>query len=103
MSNIVRAWKDETYRQSLSSEEVAMLPANPAGEIELTDAELAAVTGAIGERTATLDSGYGHKREERERNSFDYDRYNNYKDAFKDATIWCIARDSDDNDEDGDD
>jgi len=46
MNNIVRAWKDETYRQSLSTEEQAMLPANPAGEIELTDAQLAAVYGA---------------------------------------------------------
>jgi len=45
MSNIVRAWKDETYRQSLSTEEQAMLPANPVGEIELTDAQLEAVFG----------------------------------------------------------
>jgi len=46
MSNIVRAWKDETYRQSLSTQEQAVLPANPAGEIELTDAQLAVVYGA---------------------------------------------------------
>jgi mersacidin/lichenicidin family type 2 lantibiotic len=46
MNNIVRAWKDETYRQSLSAQEQAMLPANPAGEIELTDTELEAVYGA---------------------------------------------------------
>jgi len=46
MNNIVRAWKDEIYRQSLSAQEQAMLPANPAGEIELTDAELEAVYGA---------------------------------------------------------
>ena len=46
MNTIVRAWKDETYRQSLSTEEQAMLPANPVGEIELTDAQLAAVYGA---------------------------------------------------------
>jgi len=49
MNNIVRAWKDAAYRQSLSAQEQAMLPANPAGEIELTDAELEAVFGA-GER-----------------------------------------------------
>jgi len=48
MSNIVRAWKDETYRQSLSVEEQAVLPANPAGEVELTDTELGAVSGAWG-------------------------------------------------------
>ena len=48
MSNIVRAWKDETYRQSLSVEEQATLPANPAGEVELTDAALEGVCGAWG-------------------------------------------------------
>src|SRR5436190_20160225 len=46
MNNIVRAWKDEAYRQNLSAEEQAMLPANPAGEIELTDTELEAISGA---------------------------------------------------------
>ncbi len=43
--DIARAWKDEAYRQSLSSEELALLPANPAGELELNDAELEAVHG----------------------------------------------------------
>jgi mersacidin/lichenicidin family type 2 lantibiotic len=45
MNNIVRAWKDEAYRQSLSAGEQAVLPANPIGEIELGDAELVAVYG----------------------------------------------------------
>ncbi|WP_220210053.1 mersacidin/lichenicidin family type 2 lantibiotic [Reticulibacter mediterranei] len=44
--DIVRAWKDEEYRSSLSSEEQAMLPANPAGALELSDAELEGVHGA---------------------------------------------------------
>ncbi|SRR6266849_7091469 len=48
MSNIVRAWKDEAYRQGLSVEEQALLPTNPAGEIELTEAELDAISGASG-------------------------------------------------------
>jgi len=48
MSNIIRAWKDEAYRQGLSTEEQALLPANPAGEIELTEAELDAISGASG-------------------------------------------------------
>ncbi|HEY4035154.1 MAG TPA: mersacidin/lichenicidin family type 2 lantibiotic [Ktedonobacteraceae bacterium] len=48
MSNIVLAWKDETYRQSLSVEEQAVLPANPAGEVELTDAALEGICGAWG-------------------------------------------------------
>lgn len=50
MNNIVRAWKDATYRQSLSAEEQAMLPANPAGELELTDAELENLFGASGHK-----------------------------------------------------
>lgn len=50
-SNIVRAWKDEFYRQSLSDEERAQLPENPVGELELTDAELGSVfaTGGHGD------------------------------------------------------
>ncbi|HEU4511211.1 MAG TPA: mersacidin/lichenicidin family type 2 lantibiotic [Pyrinomonadaceae bacterium] len=43
--DIVRAWKDEEYRNSLSETQRASLPQNPAGVVELTDAEL---TGAAG-------------------------------------------------------
>ncbi len=46
--DIVRAWKDATYRQSLSAEQQANLPVNPAGEVELSDAELEIVNGAHG-------------------------------------------------------
>lgn len=35
--DIVRAWKDETYRQSLRGEAI---PANPAGEVELSSEEM---------------------------------------------------------------
>lgn len=47
MSNpdIIRAWKDAKYRESLSAEELAALPAHPAGDVELSDAELAGVDG----------------------------------------------------------
>ena len=38
--NIIRAWKDPEYRLSLSEAERATLPSNPAGLIELSDAEL---------------------------------------------------------------
>ena len=41
--DITRAWKDESYRQSLNEEQLSMLPANPAGE--LSDADLAEVAG----------------------------------------------------------
>jgi mersacidin/lichenicidin family type 2 lantibiotic len=44
--DIVRAWKDEAYRQSLSEEELKALPPCPAGE--LSDLELAAIAGGGG-------------------------------------------------------
>ena len=44
-ANIIRAWKDEEYRLSLSEAERAALPANPAGLTGLTDAERADVDG----------------------------------------------------------
>jgi mersacidin/lichenicidin family type 2 lantibiotic len=44
--NIIRSWKDETFRQQLSERERNLLPAHPAGAIELTDAELENIAGA---------------------------------------------------------
>lgn len=38
--DIIRAWKDEEYRLSLSDAERALLPDHPSGLITLTDAEL---------------------------------------------------------------
>jgi len=43
--DIIRAWKDEEYRLSLSEEEQALLPANPAGLTELSDDELDSIVG----------------------------------------------------------
>lgn len=43
--DVTRAWKDETYRQSLSEEERSHLPENPVGEIELSESELEAIHG----------------------------------------------------------
>ncbi len=45
ITDIIRAWKDEEYRSSLSLEEQAQLPANPAGQIELNAATLSQVVG----------------------------------------------------------
>ena len=42
---IIRAWKDPEYRLTMSEEEQAQLPENPAGAIELTDDELDMATG----------------------------------------------------------
>jgi mersacidin/lichenicidin family type 2 lantibiotic len=48
MFDVIRAWKDEEYRLSLSDEERSRLPANPVGELELTDADLEGVYGGRG-------------------------------------------------------
>jgi mersacidin/lichenicidin family type 2 lantibiotic len=44
-TNIIRAWKDPSYRNGLSEGERAALPAHPAGLIELADADLDAAGG----------------------------------------------------------
>ncbi len=46
VDKIIRAWEDPEFRSSLSESELAGLPENPAGAIELTDAELSTVLGA---------------------------------------------------------
>jgi mersacidin/lichenicidin family type 2 lantibiotic len=45
--NVVRAWKDPEYRRGLSAAEQGQLPDNPAGAVELTDAELGGVSGGM--------------------------------------------------------
>lgn len=44
-SDIIRAWKDEEFRNSLSEAERQSLPSNPAGLLELTDEALDSVGG----------------------------------------------------------
>jgi mersacidin/lichenicidin family type 2 lantibiotic len=46
IDKIIRAWEDPEYRKSLTARELAALPENPAGAIELTDVELNGVLGA---------------------------------------------------------
>lgn len=43
--DVVRAWKDEEYRNSLSELQRSQLPENPAGMTELVDKEIDAVLG----------------------------------------------------------
>jgi mersacidin/lichenicidin family type 2 lantibiotic len=45
MMNIIRAWKDEEFRRSLSDAERAALPDHPVGNVDLTDIEMAGVEG----------------------------------------------------------
>jgi mersacidin/lichenicidin family type 2 lantibiotic len=45
--DIIRAWKDEEYRNSLSQEQRSQLPQNPAGMVELSDADMESVAGGF--------------------------------------------------------
>lgn len=45
--DIIRAWKDEDYRNSLSEEQRSQLPENPAGMVELSDADMESVAGGF--------------------------------------------------------
>ncbi len=46
--DVIRAWKDADFRAGLSEAEKAQLPANPAGLVELSDADLTGAVGADG-------------------------------------------------------
>ena len=61
-STIIRAWKDAAYRQSLSDAERALLPENPAGVLELTEAELAQVAGGRGRQSRSGGRSGGRSR-----------------------------------------
>ena len=47
--NIIRAWRDQEFREELTDEELAKLPDNPAGEIELFEDELNMIDGGLTE------------------------------------------------------
>jgi mersacidin/lichenicidin family type 2 lantibiotic len=69
IEKIVRAWEDPDFRSSLSEGELSRLPENPAGGIELTDAELSQVVGAdqsgasVGCNTKTCVSTRGNSQQ----------------------------------------
>ena len=43
--DVIRAWKDPSYRATLTEGERAMLPSNPAGLVDLSDEELKEASG----------------------------------------------------------
>ncbi len=51
--NIIRAWKDENFRNSLSEQERTLLPENPAGMSELSDEALQTIAGGLMVSTTT--------------------------------------------------
>jgi mersacidin/lichenicidin family type 2 lantibiotic len=54
LKNVIRAWKDEEFRRSLSEAERAALPEHPAGTTDLSDAETANASGGMWEKTGPL-------------------------------------------------
>jgi mersacidin/lichenicidin family type 2 lantibiotic len=48
MIDVVRAWRDEEYRNSLTEEERADLPENPAGVAVVSDSVLRSLSGGCG-------------------------------------------------------
>jgi mersacidin/lichenicidin family type 2 lantibiotic len=58
LEHIIRAWKDEDFRNSLSAKERALLPENPAGLVELEDTELRAVGGMTGPKCSWYCGGH---------------------------------------------
>jgi mersacidin/lichenicidin family type 2 lantibiotic len=63
--NVIRAWKDPKFRNSLSEAERAALPPNPAGAIEISDADLDKVAGGLNTTSwfchlVTVTSTYTH-------------------------------------------
>jgi mersacidin/lichenicidin family type 2 lantibiotic len=59
--NAIRAWKDEDFRLSLNETELAQLPANPAGPVELTNEQLGMVAGGVTIRMFTICCSLGCK------------------------------------------
>jgi mersacidin/lichenicidin family type 2 lantibiotic len=57
--DVIRAWKDEAYRGNLSAEELAQLPENPAGAMELSESDLEIVHGAWGNSHG--EDSHGHE------------------------------------------
>jgi mersacidin/lichenicidin family type 2 lantibiotic len=45
VDRIIRAWKDEDFRLSLSDVELAMLPESPAGMVEFSNSNLSQAAG----------------------------------------------------------
>ena len=57
--DIIRAWKNEGFRNNLTAAQRAELPANPAGLIELTEAQLEIVAGGAVKSKAGSGCGGG--------------------------------------------
>jgi len=57
--DIIRAWKDEAYRASLTASQLAALPPNPAGMVEFAETDLDLVVGGRSGLRDYTDPGSG--------------------------------------------
>jgi len=57
--DVVRAWRNRDYRETLSSAERAALPQNPAGVASLDDDALRSITGGCGNTVSCACCGGG--------------------------------------------
>jgi mersacidin/lichenicidin family type 2 lantibiotic len=57
--NIIRAWKDASFRDGLSEGERSLLPSHPAGLVELTDDVLSSVGGMTGPKCTSVTDTVG--------------------------------------------
>jgi mersacidin/lichenicidin family type 2 lantibiotic len=60
ITTIIQAWKDPDFRPGLTAEERSLLPENPAGLLELDEADLAQVAG--GRRKRRRSRSHSHSR-----------------------------------------
>ncbi|HYH44442.1 MAG TPA: mersacidin/lichenicidin family type 2 lantibiotic, partial [Thermoanaerobaculia bacterium] len=56
--DVVRAWRDEEYRNSLNAEELSALPVHPAGTVELADVSLRSIAGGCSSNPNFTNAGY---------------------------------------------
>jgi mersacidin/lichenicidin family type 2 lantibiotic len=54
--DIIRAWKDPAYRETLTSEQRAQVPDHPAGLLELSDSELGDASGGLSWWTTIIET-----------------------------------------------
>lgn len=52
--HIIKAWRNEEYRESLDARSREQLPESPVGAIDLSESELAAVLGGEAEDTTPI-------------------------------------------------
>jgi mersacidin/lichenicidin family type 2 lantibiotic len=57
--DIIRAWKDEDYRLSLSDSQRALLPDSPVGLVELSDIDMSTLAGGGGSSSSCKPGGWG--------------------------------------------